>query len=224
MKESQEHLIKQSLAAVKALKARVAELESQAAPAIAIVGAGCRFAGGISSLRDLSEALLQRRDAVSELPAPRWPEAPDSVRRGAFLQQPEGLDAGFFRIAPCEARSLDPQQRLLLELTWEALECAAIDPTGLEGSRTGVFIGLGGQDYYHLLASRSRQEFDSYMLSGTSHSTAAGRIAFLLGLHGPALALDTACSSSLSAVHVACRSLRSGECDLRPKARGVLKL
>ena len=214
MKESQEQLIKQSLAAVKALKARIAELESGMAPAIAIVGCGCRFAGGIDSSQDLYRALSERQDLVGEMPAERWSEAPVSLRRGAFLQQPEGLDAAFFRIAPCEARSLDPQQRLLLELSWEALENAALDSVRLEGSRTGVFTGLSGQDYYHLLASRPCLEFDSYMLSGTSHSTAAGRIAFILGLHGPVLALDTACSSSLAAVHVACRSLRSGECDL----------
>lgn len=214
MKESQEQLIKQSLAAVKALKARVAELESGMAPAIAIVGCGCRFAGGIDSTRALYQALSQGQDLVGKMPAELWAEAPDSLRHGAFLRQPEGLDAAFFRIAPCEARSLDPQQRLLLELSWEALENAAFDSTRLEGSRTGVFTGLCGQDYYRLLASRPTSEFDSYMLSGTSHSTAAGRISFVLGLHGPALALDTACSSSLAAVHVACRSLRSGECDL----------
>ena len=184
------------------------------APAIAIIGCGCRFAGGIHSTRDLYQALSQGQDMVGEMPAERWAEAPASLRRGAFLQQPEGLDAAFFRIAPCEARSLDPQQRLLLELTWEALENAALDSSRLEGSRTGVFTGLCGQDYYRLLASRPTSEFDSYMLSGTSHSTAAGRISFILGLHGPALALDTACSSSLAALHVACRSLRSGECDL----------
>ena len=214
MQVSYEELIKQSLSAVKSLKARVAELEAGQAEPIAIVGASCRFSG-VDSLDGLYCALLEGRDLVGQVPEGRWPhDLPPTVRHGGFLGDLKGFDADFFRIAPCEARSLDPQQRLLLELAWEALEHAAIDPDSLLAGGCGVFTGLSGQDYYKLLASRPPSEFDSYMLSGTSHSTAAGRLAFVLGLQGPALAVDTACSSSLAAIHLACRSLRTQECDL----------
>ena len=120
----------------------------------------------------------------------------------------------FFGIAPREAVSLDPQQRILLEVVWEAIEHAGQSPDKLMGSRTGVFVGMCAGDYYHQVLQGRPDDFDAYLVSGSAPSMAAGRISYLLGLQGPSFVLDTACSSSLVAVHVACQSLRNGECDM----------
>ncbi len=120
----------------------------------------------------------------------------------------------FFGIAPREAAALDPQQRILLEVAWEALEHAGLPPARLAGTPAGVFIGVGTSEYAHLLRACGIEAIGSHHLSGTHVNFAAGRIAYCLGLNGPAMALDTACSSSLAAVHVACQSLRAGDCDL----------
>ncbi|HEV2146963.1 MAG TPA: polyketide synthase, partial [Longimicrobiaceae bacterium] len=192
---------------------------------VAVVGVGCRFPGA-----DGPEAfwrLLERGDcAVRETPAERWdadawhdpdPEAAGKsyVRRAAYLDDVRGFDAPFFRILPREAVRLDPQQRLLLEVAWEALEHAGIPAAGLAGSRTGVFVGVTTNEYLqmHLLAGDPGM-IDAYYGTGNIASAAAGRLSYVLGLEGPAVVVDTACSSSLVAVHLACRSLRSGEADL----------
>ncbi len=108
---------------------------------------------------------------------------------------------------------MDPQQRLLLETTWEALEHAGIPADSLLGSATGVFVGLISHEYENLSKSDNKH-LDGHLATGTSSAVASGRISYLLGLQGPSLTLDTACSSSLVAIHMACQSLRSGECDL----------
>jgi len=193
---------------------------------IAIVGIGCRFPGGVASPEQFWELLLRGVDATSEVPADRWdaealydadPNAPGKcyAKRGGFLQSIDGFEPEFFGISPREAVALDPQQRLLLEVTWEALENARIAPSGLRESNTGVWVGLSLDDY----ASRSvpagqLEQIDAYTALGNARSVAAGRIAYVLGLHGPVMQLDTACSSSLVAVHLACQSLRAKECEV----------
>jgi len=192
---------------------------------VAVIGMGLRFPGNAVDAESFWELLRRGGDAITEAPPDRWdmdryydpdPDAPGkmSTRYGGFLEQVDQFDAAFFGIAPREAASLDPQQRLLLETCWEALERAALAPDGLYRSRTGVFIGMSTTDYSQIVGRRGQAGIDMYLSTGISPSTAAGRLSYLLGLQGPALAVDTACSSSLVSVHLACRSLCSGECDL----------
>ncbi|NKY88124.1 type I polyketide synthase [Nocardia veterana] len=188
---------------------------------IAIVGVGCRFPGGVASRHELWDLVTSGRDVVGEFPTDRgWdtdlfdpdPEAPRKTyaRSAGFLYDAAEFDAGFFGIGPREAMAMDPQQRILLEVAWEALEDAWIDPMSLRGTATGVFAGVGGCVY----GVQNDHEFEGYRLSGTLASVVAGRVAYALGLEGPAVSVDTACSSSLVAVHQACQALRSGECAL----------
>lgn len=207
------------------LKGRVDELEGARHEPIAIVGMGCRFPGGANSPKSYWEFLLSGRDAIVETPPDRWdlealydpdPDAPGklSTRFGAFLSGIDLFDPGLFGIARREAQNMDPQQRLLLEVTWEALENAGIAPDRLAGSSTGIFIGLSGFDYFQLMRNGAPGGLDAYAASGTAHSIASGRLAYVLGTRGPALSIDTACSSSLVAAHVAVQSLRNRECDM----------
>jgi acyl transferase domain-containing protein/NADPH:quinone reductase-like Zn-dependent oxidoreductase/SAM-dependent methyltransferase/acyl carrier protein len=192
---------------------------------IAIIGASCRIPGGGDDLERFWQLLLDGVDAVTEVPPDRWdidayydpdPDAPGkmSTRWGGFLKEVDLFDAQFFSISPREATSMDPQQRLLLEVTWEALEHAGQAPDQLLGSSTGVFVGISSYDYYHLQRRAGEAGIDAYSGSGVTFSVAAGRLAYVLGLQGPTIAIDTACSSSLVTVHLACQSLRNGECNL----------
>ena len=192
---------------------------------IAVIGIGCRFPGGADNPQAFWELLRAGRDAIREVPADRWkiddwfdadPDAPArmSVRNGGFLDRIDGFDAAFFGIAPREAITMDPQQRLALEVAWEALEHAGLAPEQLAGSATGVFLGICNSDHTQRVLARGDAAIDAYLASGNAHSVASGRIAYFLGLQGPALSIDTACSSSLVALHVACTSLRSGESRL----------
>ena len=196
---------------------------SEAEP-IAILGAACRFPGA-ADLDGYWQLLAEGVDAVSEVPAERWDKAewfdPDPeargrtyVAEGGFLSDVEGFDADFFRISPREAITMDPQQRLMLEVAWTALEHAGRSPRQLSDSLTGVFVGVGPNEYVERVREAGSEVDDSYAVTGEALSFPAGRLSYTLGLRGPALAVDTACSSSLVALHLACRSLRQGECDM----------
>ncbi|WP_280493211.1 type I polyketide synthase [Nocardia asiatica] len=199
---------------------RIQELEArpQREP-IAIVGIGCRFPGGAENPQQYWELLSSGRDAIVEAPENRWTvtdSAPRRARRRAgLLAGPiDAMDAEFLGIAPREAASMDPQQRLVLEVAWEAMEDAAVVPDGPVAARTGVFLGVSWQEYQRTITPEWVNSVDAHTLTGTMSSIVAGRVSYVLGLRGPAVAIDTACSSSLVAVHQACRSLRTGECDV----------
>jgi 3-oxoacyl-[acyl-carrier-protein] synthase II len=216
---------KRAYLAIKHLQAKVERLERVLHEPIAIVGMGCRFPGGANNPEAFWHLLESGGDAIVDIPVDRWdsqmyydpnPAIPGKmyVHQGGFLPNLQDFDAQFFRIAPREAMSLDPQQRLLLEVSWEALESAGIAPEQLNNSQTGVFIGICGNDHWHRLLKRDVADIDAYLTTGNTHSIAAGRLSYSLGLTGPSMAVDTACSSSLVAIHLAISSLRNGECDL----------
>ncbi|KZS73313.1 polyketide synthase [Mycobacterium kansasii] len=191
---------------------------------VAVVGIGCRFPGGATDPDSFWDLLVDARNAISRVPADRWdadafydpdPLTPGrmTTKWGGFVPDVAGFDADFFGITPREAAAMDPQQRMLLEVSWEALEHAGIPPDSLAGSRTGVMMGVYFNEYQSMLAA-SPENVDAYSGTGNAHSITVGRISYLLGLRGPAVAVDTACSSSLVAVHLACQSLRLRETDL----------
>ncbi|MEV7175052.1 type I polyketide synthase, partial [Streptomyces sp. NPDC093224] len=203
--------LKRATTDLRDARRRLRENEERTSEPIAIVGMSCRYPGGVETPDDLWNLVLAGRDAVGELPDDRgWDleglydptgERPGTsyTREGGFLHGAGDFDADFFGISPREAVTLDPQQRLMLEASWEALEHAGIPSATLKGSRTGIFAGL----MYH-----------DYPGAASVGSVVSGRVAYTLGLEGPAVTVDTACSSSLVAMHLAAQSLRRGECSL----------
>jgi acyl transferase domain-containing protein/acyl carrier protein len=191
---------------------------------IAIVGMACRFPGA-GDVEAFWEVLSGGVDVIREIPDDRFdineyydpdPDAPGKIysRYGGFLDDIDGFDPEFFGISPREAVWIDPQQRLVLETAWEGLERAGYSPMALRGSRSGVYVGVGANEYSHLLSTGSVDTIEAHFITGNALNVIAGRVAFALGLEGPAVAVDTACSSSLVAVHQACQALQSGDCDL----------
>lgn len=214
------------LAALEDAIAKLEALEYAKTEPIAIIGMACRFPGEADSPEAFWRVLRDEVDAVSEVPPDRWdmnryydpnPDAAGKIytRCAGFIRNIRQFDPAFFGISPREATCLDPQQRLVLEVAWEALEYAGIAAEHLSGSATGVFIGITTNDYAHLSMQRlSPAEIDVYFGTGNALNATAGRVAYTLGLQGPAMCIDTACSSSLTALHLACQSLRNRECDL----------
>ncbi|WP_435845449.1 SDR family NAD(P)-dependent oxidoreductase [Streptomyces hygroscopicus] len=226
---SDEHKLRDYLRRVTAdlrrTRQRLQEAESDRYEPIAIVGMGCRYPGDVASPDDLWRLVADGRDAISGYPTDRgWdldhlydpdPDVPGKSygREGGFLYDAGDFDAALFNMSPREALATDPQQRLVLETAWETLERAGIDPTSLHSTSTGVFTGSYDRDYGTLL-TRASGETEGYIPTGVFSSVISGRVAYSLGLEGPAVTVDTACSSSLTAIHLACQSLRSGESTL----------
>ncbi|GFE67449.1 type I polyketide synthase [Chroococcus sp. FPU101] len=214
------------LLALKQARLQLEAVEQQKNEPIAIIGMDCRFPGGANDPDAYWQLLVNGRDAIAEIPEQRWnveayydrdPEAKGKMytRYAGFIEQVDQFDPQFFGISPREAISLDPQQRLLLEVSYSALEHAGQSPEQLKGSQTGVFIGIGFDDYAkRSISSGDPTLIDAYSSLGNTRSIAVGRIAYVLGFQGPVIQLDTTCSSSLLAVHLACQSLRSKECHL----------
>ncbi|WP_370500352.1 SDR family NAD(P)-dependent oxidoreductase [Mycolicibacterium sp. jd] len=191
---------------------------------IAIVAVSCRFPGAPDP-EAFWEVLAGGVDAIREVPEDRFdidefydpdPDAAGKTytRFGGFLDGIDGFDPEFFGISPREAVWIEPQQRLMLETVWEGLERAGYAPADLRGSRTGIFVGVAANEYAHLLSSESIEKIEPHFITGNALNAISGRVAFALGLEGPAVAVDTACSSALVAVHQACQALHSGDCDL----------
>ncbi|MBW4633664.1 MAG: type I polyketide synthase [Iphinoe sp. HA4291-MV1] len=216
---------KRALLALKEMQSKLDALERTKTEAIAVIGIGCRFPGGANSPEAFWQILQTGVDAITEVPLERWdiesyydpdPDTPGkmSTRYGGFIEQTEQFDPQFFGISPREATSLDPQQRLLLEVSWEALEHANQVPKQLYDTQTGVFVGICTNDYMRVLWPNTPKNIDAYFGTGNALSVAAGRLSYVLGLTGPSLVVDTACSSSLVSLHLACQSLRNGECSM----------
>jgi acyl transferase domain-containing protein/SAM-dependent methyltransferase len=215
--------LKRAIVELREMRARLDEAERARTEPIAVVGMGCRFPGGADDPESFWRLLRDGVDTVTEVPSSRWdleayydadPDAPGKMyaRHGSFLKDIDRFDPRFFGISPREAHNMDPQQRLLLEVAWEALEDAGQAAEKLLDSDTGVFVGIGTNDYANKGVDTGT--LDAYFGSGNSMSAAAGRLSYVLGLQGPSVSLDTACSSSLVAVHLACQSLRNRECVL----------
>jgi acyl transferase domain-containing protein len=223
----------QLMALALKLKEQVNQADTQgtdadADEAIAIVGVGCRFPGGVVDLASYWDLLRDGSSGVADMVDERWdmqalfdadPEAAGRIHSRALglIDAVDQFDADFFAISPREAESMDPQQRLLLEVVWEAIESSGQSCVGLEGTSVGVFVGMMNKDYLHLnlpdiIGPDARHS--PYYASGEAFSIAAGRLSHWLGLHGPSLTIDTACSSSLVAAHLACQSLLQGECEV----------
>ncbi|HEV2636979.1 MAG TPA: type I polyketide synthase [Actinocrinis sp.] len=197
---------------------QLAEAEAAGREPIAIVSMSCRFPGGVRTPEQFWQLLVDGKDATTQVPDDRgWDlsrlTAGQVTGRGAFIDGIADFDAGFFAVSPHEATAMDPQQRLLLTTVWESIERAGIDPAALRGTATGIYAGAVDQGYAQVALS-APEAVRNFIVTGNSMSVLAGRVAYALGLEGPALTVDTACSSSLVGLHLAAQALRRGECTL----------
>ena len=217
--------------AIEAIKNLKQELEQEKSKqlnreAIAVVGIGCRYPGGIHDLDSFWDLLENKRDASGEMPNTRWdveklydPNRDQLgkmyTKRGSFIDDLDLFDNQYFNISNREALIMDPQQRLLLEVTYEALDHAGLCLTDLNESNTSVYIGCTSDGYEQRhIKSFDTSKIDPYSITGYFRTALAGRISYLLGLRGPNVAVDTGCSASLVAIHLACQSLNLRESDI----------
>lgn len=225
-KDKLQQQLRDALLAIKKLKNDLQQERYKKHEPIAIVGMAMRFPGNVNNAADFWNLLEKGIDAITDIPKDRFdadalydpdPDTPGklTVKQGGFLNDIDKFDGTFFDISPVELESVDPQQRLLLEVTHEALENAGINVRELIGSNTGVFVGVTNNDYQKRhFRSGDLTLINPYSYTGTAICSNAGRISYLMGFQGPAVALDTACSSSLVATHLAAQALRNGECDI----------
>ncbi|WP_051385657.1 type I polyketide synthase [Actinokineospora inagensis] len=216
-------LLRRALARIEELETDLKQARARAPEPVAVVGIGCRFPGA-DGPDEFWRLLVEGGDAITEVPPDRWdidayydpdPDRPGKMntRHGGFVPNPGGFDTAAFGISAREAASIDPQQRMLLEVAWRAFEHAGMPVRDLT-ERTGVYVGISNVDYREAMVVHGDDSIDGYFSSGSTTSTASGRLSYFLGLTGPSLSVDTACSSSSVAVHLAVRDLRSGACDV----------
>lgn len=231
-------VLKEALRAVEEMQSKLEQAEHKHREPIAVIGLGCRFPGGANDPATFWRMLCDGVDAIQPAPAERWARGNDAHNGhgeststeplaagangddacwGGFLEPGlvQQFDATFFGIAPREAACMDPQHRLFLEVAWEAMERAGQPLERLTDSQTGVFAGIINNDNLRLQTDYiDIRDIDIYHITGNAPHAMGGRLAYLLGLRGPSMAVDTACSTSLVTVYLACQSLRIGDCRL----------
>ncbi|MEU2794559.1 type I polyketide synthase [Streptomyces sp. NPDC007100] len=213
------HFLKQATAELHQTRQRLRQEEARQTEPIAIVGMACRLPGAVHGPDDLWDLVDQGRDAITGFPDDRgWDldgaDGSTPYRSGGFLHDAAEFDPAFFGIVPSEAVAMDPQHRIALEVAWEALERAGIDPQSVGATRTGVFVGMMNGSDYVSEHTEVPSGAETFVGTGNTGAVVSGRIAYTLGLQGPAMTVDTACSSSLVTLHLACQSLRQGDCTL----------